>query len=109
VSASSNVIDVSPSPTDVLPLEVIVPAKAIELGAEAVNPFEKVVALKLSSPICKVPVFKKDVAEVMVFVVPESTRLYGFAVVTKDPDDNPPEKETFAPLVVLDIVVAFTT
>jgi hypothetical protein len=63
------------SPIDVVPLLVILPAKVIELGAVAVKPAEKVLALELDAPICNVPVFAKVVLSVIELVLPVRLRL----------------------------------
>lgn len=109
VVAAFKVIGVLLSPMEVVPLLVTVPASVTELGSVAVKPAEKVLALELFNPICKLPVFIKVVSEEIVLVVPVIRRLYGFAVVTKDPVVSPPEKVIFDPLVEFDIVVALIT
>ena len=73
--AALNVIAVPLSPIKVVPLLVIVPAKVIELGAVAVKPAEKVLALELDVPICNVPVFAKVVLSVIELLLPVRLRL----------------------------------
>jgi hypothetical protein len=53
----------------------MLPAKVIELGAVAVKPAEKVLALELDAPICNVPVLAKVVLSVIELVLPVRLRL----------------------------------
>jgi hypothetical protein len=58
VVAALNVIAVSPSPTNVVPLLAMVPAKVIELGAVAVKPALNVILPLEALPSVRVPVLR---------------------------------------------------
>ena len=94
-------------PMVVGPLLVMVPAKFTVLGAVAVKPAPKVIALDDRLPNVRLPVFKKAAALVMVLELPIILTLYGLAVVTNEPALSPPSKETVAAEAVFEIVTAF--
>jgi hypothetical protein len=75
VVLANRLIDVLLSPTNVVPLLVIVPARLIELGTVAVNPLESVNALVEEFPSVNVPVLLKVVAFVIVVLAPTNDRL----------------------------------
>ncbi|BEI37602.1 hypothetical protein PHIN7_13260 [Polynucleobacter sp. HIN7] len=75
VVSALNVMAVPLSPMEVVPLLVIVPARVIELGAVAVNPAEKVLALVLDAPICNVPILPNVVLSVTELLLPVRLRL----------------------------------
>ena len=74
--AAARLMGVPASPMVVAPLLIIVPAKVTLLGIVAVKPALKVLELDALPPICRVPVFAKVVASVIVLVPPVMLRLY---------------------------------